>query len=45
MIHVLRKQLDSVYFPKNAEVFDPLGSYTGIPYDPAERPIQDADDL
>lgn len=24
---------------------DPFGSYTGIPSDPFERPIQDADDL
>lgn len=24
---------------------DPFGSYTGIPDDPHERPIQDADDL
>ena len=24
---------------------DPLGSYTGIPVDPEEKPIQDADDL
>ena len=24
---------------------DPLGSYTGRPADPMDRPIQDADDL
>ena len=24
---------------------DPQGSYTGIPANPGERPIQDADDL
>lgn len=24
---------------------DPLGSYTGIPADPFEVPVQDADDL
>jgi len=24
---------------------DPQGSYTGRPADPAERPVQDADDL
>lgn len=24
---------------------DPLGSYTGRPIDPEEKPIQDADDL
>ena len=29
------------------EVFhgDPLGSYTGRPEDPFEKPVQDADDL
>ena len=25
--------------------FDPSGSYTGVSSDPAEKPIQDADDL
>lgn len=24
---------------------DPFGSYTGVPVDPEETPIQDADDL
>jgi hypothetical protein len=24
---------------------DPLGSYTGVPEDPCEKPVQDADDL
>ena len=24
---------------------DPFGSYTGIPDDPEEKPVQDADDL
>lgn len=24
---------------------DPLGSYTGIPFDPEDKPVQDADDL
>ena len=24
---------------------DPLGSYTGVPTDPMEKPVQDADDL
>lgn len=24
---------------------DPLGSYTGVPVDPDEKPVQDADDL
>ncbi len=26
-------------------VTDPFGSYTGVPIDTCERPIQDADDL
>ena len=26
-------------------VADPMGSYTGIPQDPFETPVQDADDL
>ena len=26
-------------------VADPLGSYTGVPQDAAEKPVQDADDL
>lgn len=26
-------------------VYDPMGSYTGLPRDPFERPVQDADDL
>ena len=25
--------------------FDPSGSYTGVSSDPAEKPIQDVDDL
>ncbi len=25
--------------------YDPLGSYTGAPRDPREKPVQDADDL
>ena len=24
---------------------DPQGSYTGVPEDPTEKPVQDADDL
>lgn len=27
------------------KAYDPMGSYTGIPQNPLERPIQDADDL
>ena len=30
---------------KQKIVTDPNGSYTGRPVDPAEKPIQDADDL
>ena len=26
-------------------IYDPMGSYTGLPRDPFERPVQDADDL
>lgn len=26
-------------------ITDPQGSYTGIPEDPMEKPVQDADDL
>ncbi len=25
--------------------YDPFGSYTGIPAEPGEKPVQDADDL
>lgn len=32
---------------QEVEVFhgDPLGSYTGRPLDPEDKPVQDADDL
>ena len=30
---------------EQGNVFDPLGSYTGVPADKTEKPIQDADDL
>jgi hypothetical protein len=30
--------------PQRIDV-DPLGSYTGVPADPDETPVQDADDL
>lgn len=26
-------------------ITDPMGSYTGVPLDPDDRPVQDADDL
>lgn len=30
---------------KKKNNFDPQGSYTGVPTDPGEKPVQDADDL
>lgn len=30
---------------KKKIVTDPFGSYTGRPWDPYEKPVQDADDL
>lgn len=29
----------------NAQKYDPNGMYTGVPADPGEVPVQDADDL
>lgn len=29
----------------SADATDPMGSYTGIPLNPYEKPVQDADDL
>ena len=41
--------LDTIQLPEEKKIdkieTDPLGSYTGIPTDPYEKPIQDADDL
>ena len=31
--------------PQGGSQSDPLGSYTGVPADPKDQPIQDADDL
>ena len=31
--------------PEIPWVPDPMGSYTGLPKDPFDRPVQDADDL
>ena len=31
--------------PRPLVPLDPLGSYTGRPADPYEKPVQDADDL
>ena len=30
---------------RTEDCFDPQGSYTGVPADKTEKPIQDADDL
>ena len=30
---------------KEKNCFDTMGSYTGVPKDPNEKPVQDADDL
>lgn len=35
----------SVKNPSMKSKTDPSGSYTGVPYDSKERPVQDADDL
>ena len=39
---VIPPLLRSNFYPPIA---DPMGSYTGIPSDPFETPVQDADDL
>lgn len=31
--------------PFHRPMTDPQGSYTGVPQDPKEKPVQDADDL
>lgn len=31
--------------PFHHPMTDPQGSYTGVPLDPEEKPVQDADDL
>lgn len=38
---------DDIYFNYCAEnlEFDPSGSYTGLPDDKTDQPVQDADDL
>ncbi len=41
-----RKKIKSVKVTGNKAIkSDVQGSYTGIPADPYERPVQDADDL
>ena len=42
----IRKKIKSVKATGNKAIkSDVQGSYTGVPTDPYERPIQDADDL
>jgi hypothetical protein len=31
--------------PMVPSIYDPMGCYTGLPRDPFEKPVQDADDL
>ena len=38
------KKREGTFFDPTIEI-DPDGSYTGMPKDPEEKPIQDADDL
>jgi len=48
-----KNERDIPYVPFTKEKFDflgmmltdPMGSYTGIPLDPLDQPVQDADDL
>jgi len=40
-----RRRLSEVIAEANASKFDPNGSYTGVPTDKNEKPVQDADDL
>lgn len=37
--------LDKMTINLNAKKYDPNGMYTGVPADPHEVPVQDADDL
>lgn len=39
------KRKDKIPRPIEPSPLDPQGSYTGVPMDPRERPVQDADDL
>ena len=42
-----KKDKNQVVFapPTVPSVYDPMGCYTGLPRDPFEKPVQDADDL
>jgi len=35
----------SLFAPETEVIADPYGSYTGIPEEPLEMPVQDVDDL
>lgn len=45
--HIDTKTQEAVdaYRTKEQDATDPLGSYTGVPKDKREIPVQDADDL
>lgn len=40
----MKKRNNGTYFDPKI-ITDPMGSYSGVPLDPADRPVQDADDL
>ena len=40
-----KERLKLPRIPLGEHLFDPFGSYTGIPNDKTEMPVQDADDL
>lgn len=42
---ILLQESGAVFDQLELQTADPLGSYTGRPTDPMDRPIQDADDL
>lgn len=43
-IQRINKRLEGFLSMKSADT-DPQGMYTGVPDDPYEKPVQDADDL
>lgn len=40
----INKRLEGFLSMKSVDT-DPQGMYTGVPEDPSEKPVQDADDL
>jgi hypothetical protein len=42
---ILLQESGMVYQQGSPTAVDPLGSYTGVPENPWETPVQDADDL